>query len=159
MVFVKSAYFESMSRKTEGPRGERTYSRYMYSVLAAQPGPNGWLSCLHTYETIIYLKWNDLICGTFWCRGWVPKFATGLIQSNLAIRNFLVILKLFFNAKCFLFIWSKWQIGHRKWFLNTNKFLIKTFLITKFDYTAFLLFEIQINFCLLTRQKKVTFRT
>jgi hypothetical protein len=26
-----------------------------------------------------------------------------------------------------------WQIGHRKWFLNTNLFLIKQFLIAKFD--------------------------
>ena len=52
-----------------------------------------------------------------------------LIQSNLAIRNFLVTLKLFLNAK---FLWSKWQIGHRKWFLNTNLFLIEWFLITKY---------------------------
>ena len=58
-----------------------------------------------------------------------------LIQSNLAIRNFLVTLKLFLNAKSFLFLWSKWQIGHRKWFLNTNLFLIKPFLIAKFDCT------------------------
>ena len=29
----------------------------------------------------------------------------------------------------------KWQIGHRKWFLDTNLFLIKPFLITKFDCT------------------------
>ena len=28
---------------------------------------------------------------------------------------------------------SKWQIGQGKWFLNTNKFLIKPFLIAKFD--------------------------
>ena len=28
-----------------------------------------------------------------------------------------------------------WQIGHRKWFLNTNLFLIKQFLIAKFDCT------------------------
>ena len=28
---------------------------------------------------------------------------------------------------------GKWQIGHGKWFLNTNKFLIKPFLISKFD--------------------------
>ena len=26
------------------------------------------------------------------------------------------------------------QIGQRKWFLNTNLFLIKSYLITKFDY-------------------------
>ena len=26
-----------------------------------------------------------------------------------------------------------WQIGHGKWFLNTNMFLIKLFLITNFD--------------------------
>ena len=57
-----------------------------------------------------------------------------VLQSNLAIRNFLVALKLFLNANCSLSLWSKWQIGHGKWFLNTNKFLIKPFLIAKFDY-------------------------
>ena len=57
------------------------------------------------------------------------------MQSNLVIRNFLVTLKLFLNAKCSLSLWSKLTIGHRKWFLNTNLFLIKTFLITKFDCT------------------------
>ena len=57
------------------------------------------------------------------------------VQSNLAIRNFLVALKLFLNAKSSLSLWSKWQIGHRKWFLNTNLFLIKPFLIAKFDCT------------------------
>ena len=56
------------------------------------------------------------------------------VQSNLAIRNFLVTLKLFLNAKSSLIsLWRKWQIGHRKWFLNTNLFLIKPFLIAKFD--------------------------
>jgi len=60
------------------------------------------------------------------------------IQSNLAIRNFLVALKLFLNAKSSLSLWSKWQIGHRKWFLNTNLFLIKPFLIAKFDCITFL---------------------
>ena len=36
-------------------------------------GPNGQLSCLNiasnilTYETVIYLKWNDTICSTFCC--------------------------------------------------------------------------------------------
>jgi hypothetical protein len=76
-----------------------------------------------------------------------------LIQSNLAIRNFLVALKLFLNAKCSLSLWSKWQIGHRKWFLNTNKFLIKPFLIAKFDctfeYQKFVLLSIFI-FCFKT---------
>ena len=56
-----------------------------------------------------------------------------LVQSNLVIRNFLVTLKLFLNTKCFLSLWSKLAFGHRKWFLNTNLFLIKMFLITKFD--------------------------
>ena len=58
-----------------------------------------------------------------------------ILQSNLAIRNFLVALKLFLNAKSSLSLWSKWQIGHRKWFLNTNLFHIKPFLIAKFDCT------------------------
>ena len=59
-----------------------------------------------------------------------------ILQSNLAIRNFLVALKLFPNAKSSLSLWSKWQIGHGKWFLNTNLFLIKPFLIAKFDCTS-----------------------
>ena len=58
------------------------------------------------------------------------------IQSNLVIGNFLVTLKLFLNAKCSLSLWSKLKIGHRKLFLNTNLFLIKTFLFTKFDCTT-----------------------
>ena len=33
---------------------------------------------------------------------------------------------------------NEWQIGHRKWFLNTNLFLIKPFLIAKFDCTPYL---------------------
>ena len=45
----------------------------------------------------------------------------------MAIRNFLAALKLFLNAKSSLSLWSKWQIGHRKWFLNINLFLIKPF--------------------------------
>ena len=61
------------------------------------------------------------------------------IQSNLAIRNFSVALKFFPNAKSSLSLWSKWQIGHRKWFLNTNLFLIKPFLIAKFDCTRLMM--------------------
>jgi hypothetical protein len=56
------------------------------------------------------------------------------VQSNLVIRNILVTLKLILNAKCSLSLWSKLSIGHGKWFLNANLFLIKPFLITKFDY-------------------------
>ena len=59
------------------------------------------------------------------------KFDKYLIQSILAIRNILVALKLFLNAKSSLSLWSKWQIGHGKWFLNINLFLIKQFLIAK----------------------------
>jgi hypothetical protein len=55
------------------------------------------------------------------------------IQSNLAIRNILVALKLFLNAKSSLSLWIKCQIGQRKWSLSTNFFLIKPFLIAKFD--------------------------
>ena len=40
-----------------------------------------------------------------------------LCKLNLAIRNFLVDLKLFLTAKGSL--WSKWRYGHRKWFPNT----------------------------------------
>ena len=35
------------------------------------------------------------------------------VQSNVAIRNFLVALKLFLNTKSSLSLWSKWQIGHQ----------------------------------------------
>ena len=58
------------------------------------------------------------------------------IQSNLAIRNFLVTLELFLNAKCSPFLWCQLTISHEKWFLNTNLFLIKQFLIAKFDCTT-----------------------
>ena len=44
--------------------------------------------------------------------------------------------KIFLKAKSSLSLWSKWQIGHGKWFLNTNLFLIKPFLIAKFDCTS-----------------------
>ena len=56
-----------------------------------------------------------------------PRYST----VELGLRNFLVALKLFLNAICSLSLWSKWQIGHEKWFINTNKFLIKPFLIAK----------------------------
>ena len=56
-----------------------------------------------------------------------------VVQSNLVIRNFLITLKFFLNVKSYLPLWSKLAFGHGKWFLNTNLFLIKTFLITKFD--------------------------
>ena len=67
-----------------------------------------------------------------------------LIQSNLPKRNFLVTLKLFLNAKCSLFVWSKWQIGHRKWSLNTNLFLIKQLLNAKFDCTIVLMYVLDL---------------
>ena len=51
------------------------------------------------------------------------------------IRDLLVTLKLFLNAKSSLSLWSQLAFGHEKWFLNTNLCLIKTFLITKFDCT------------------------
>ena len=63
-----------------------------------------------------------------------------LVQSNLAIRNVLFALKLFLNAKSSLSLWRKWQIGHRKWFLNTNLFLI-----SKFDCTYQMEFAIFVH--------------
>ena len=47
------------------------------------------------------------------------------IHSSLAVRKFLVAQKVFLNAKFSLSLSSKWQIGHRKWFLNTNKFFLE----------------------------------
>ena len=70
---------------------------------------------------------------TFWNTVWNIK---SVIQLNLGIRNFLVTLNLFLNTKCSLSFWSKLTIGHGKWYLNTNLFFIKTFLITKFDCTT-----------------------
>ena len=55
----------------------------------------------------------------------VDLWKAKLAQSNLVIRNFLVTLKLFFNTKCFLSLWSKLTISHWKWFLNTNFSLSK----------------------------------
>ena len=78
---------------------------------------------LHTISVSLVTEFH------FWC----VKIGEMFIQSNLAIRNFLVALKLFLNAKSSLSLSSKWQIGQMEWFLNTNLFLIKLFLIAKFD--------------------------
>ena len=78
-------------------------------------------------------KSHFLLKESYFTMGWNNLWRNILIQSNLVIRNFLVTLKLFLNAKCSLSLWSKWQIDHGKWFLNTNLFPIKPFLITKFD--------------------------
>ena len=48
------------------------------------------------------------------CPGFLES---GFIQSNLSIRNFLVALKLFLNAKSSLSSWSKWHLDHMKWSL------------------------------------------
>ena len=105
------------------------------------------------WSSIAWIWWDMIIWKNVWKakEGWINKFISivkvrpylylqskvlctySLVQSNLAIRNFLNALKLFLNAKSSLFLWSKWQIGHGKWFLNTNLFLIKPFLISKFD--------------------------
>ena len=68
----------------------------------------------------------------------ICKSVSILIQSNLVIIG---ALKLFLNAKSSLSLWSKWQIGHGKWLLSTNSFLIKPFLITKFDCSTYLISE------------------
>ena len=45
--------------KVRNHRRRKVHERIL-TILAAQPGPNGQL-----YETTIYLKLNDIICGTF----------------------------------------------------------------------------------------------
>ena len=76
------------------------------------------LDCLSVSQ--LFGKWfRFMMCTYIW-----------IVQSNLVIRNFLVTLKLFLNAKCSLSLWSKLTIGHGKWFLKSNLFLIKTFLIS-----------------------------
>ena len=42
------------------------------------------------------------------------------VQSNLVVRNFLVIAKLFIKARLFTIYEVNWQIGHGKWFNITN---------------------------------------
>ena len=66
-----------------------------------------------------WIYWCTLLSNKFKC------YPFSQVQSKLVIRNFLVTLKLFLNAKCFLSLWSKLAFGHRKWFLNTNLFLSK----------------------------------
>ena len=63
----------------------------------------------------------------------VQKWNRPKIKSCCMLSKFLVALKLFRNAKISLFLRSKWQIGYKKSFLNTNLFLIKPFLIAKCD--------------------------
>ena len=95
---------------------------------------------LEELTLMVILIWPILRVRSFWRQHlhlqtpWkLTKVRKYYLQLNLAIRNFLVALKLFLNTKSSLSLWSKWQIGHRKWFLNTNSFLIKPFLIAKFD--------------------------
>jgi hypothetical protein len=71
----------------------------------------------------------------FWSRSNIEPGAidrnsrsTYVVQLNLVIRNFLVTLKLFFNAKCSLSLWSKLANWAEEMVLNTILFLI-----TKFD--------------------------
>ena len=68
--------------------GRRKVHECILVILAAQPGPNGQLSCLHSFKifwpmkpSYRYLKWNNIICGTFWC-----------------IRKFMIILKMCFSV-------------------------------------------------------------
>ena len=64
------------------------------------------------------------------------------LQSNLAIRNFLVALKLFLNAKSSLSIWSKWQIGPGNGSLIptcslSNRSLLQSLTVSLFLQTLF----------------------
>ena len=72
---------------------------------------------------------TDKACEIYSFRCWLSFHCT----ATGILAYFLVTLKLFLNAKSSLSLWSKLAFGHRKWFLNTNLFRIKTFLITKFD--------------------------
>jgi hypothetical protein len=82
---------------------------------------------------LFFVEINILRFCQFWYQ--LKMLWNKFVQSNLVIRNFLVTLTLFLNAKCSLSLWSKLAIGHEKWCLNTNLFLIKPFPITKFDCT------------------------
>ena len=69
---------------------------------------------------------------TFWICNTNPyTIGTALYNTvELGDKELLVL-----NAKFSLSLCSKLTFGLGKWFLNTNLFLIKTFLITKFDCT------------------------
>ena len=60
-----------------------------------------------------------------------------LIYLNLVIRNFLVTLRFSLTPNIPYPYEENWYIEHRKQFLNTNLFLIKPFLITKFDCSMY----------------------
>ena len=58
------------------------------------------------------ISWIDLNSESMTGKFVKTIFCLLAVQSNLAIMNFLVALKLFLNAKSSLSLWSKWQIGH-----------------------------------------------
>ena len=79
-------------------QGRRKVHKFILVTLAAQPGPNGQLSCLHSYKifwpmkpSYVYLKWNDVICGTFWC---IKKCMKILKSLGLLYNYFEVNLRL-----------------------------------------------------------------
>ena len=83
---------------------------------------------LQIYWILYYIAYPPKRCiFMYLCTNYFFIVIEYVVKSNLSIRNFLVALKLFLNATSSLSSWSKWQIGHRKWFLNTNLFLIAKF--------------------------------
>ena len=79
---------------------------------------------------------NDLLVSWILPKKRMIKFDLTTIElGNKELFGHHKIVKLFLNAKKSLSLWSKWQIGHGKWFFNTNLFPIKPFLIAKFDCT------------------------
>ena len=54
------------------------------------------------------------------------------VQSNLAVWNFLVAQKSFLNGKFSLSVWRKRQLGHWKWFLNTNRSLLPSLTVLRY---------------------------
>ena len=78
----------------------------------------------------------------------ILKFSWLHTTVELGNKEFLVAL----NAKSFLSLWSKWQIGHRKWFLNTNLFLIKHSLLPSLMNKIRVTKELVVNwFCIGSR--------
>ena len=58
----------SLVQSTENGRSMRVFSVHIW---AAQPGPNGQLSCLHSFKIVLPMKPsytpNNIICGTLYC--------------------------------------------------------------------------------------------
>ena len=101
---------------------------------------NFWFFCLRSstcpltgffwlLSHVVYLKLTGVCIISVSSFSILQNINFWMIKFTVLQSNFLFALKLFLNAKSSLSLWSKWKIGHRKRFLNTNLFLIKRSLL------------------------------